>query len=341
MNYLFSILSILMISITYAQEFTTTTLNNVVYSMDYPGAKQKVTQFIQKNNIAISYQDENKQSLSLHFNLPENLYSKYDSLIESCGYSTTKKFNTINNTIRVSELKIDIAHLQAKQKEYSVLLAKIEEKNEEKTENYLNFWREKQNLEDQIHQKERELLNFSTSKNQYAVELFLSEELTTTDNARVKFVNMPGGEFSFLNIDSPTKGISASNYQGYFLKYLFTQGKSYITLGVYKANTFPAADSLMFSELFAYSFGQDFYSRHLGRGSRKFLNLYSGYSIGGMVATGRTSKEDIFYIAPSIGLEIYKNKYLLIDSKVNYFIPFMYNKEMRGLSANISLSVVF
>jgi hypothetical protein len=97
----------------------------------------------------------------------------------------------------------------------------------------------------------------------------------------------------------------------------------------------------MFSELFAYSFGQDFYSRHLGRGSRKFLNLYSGYSVGGMVATGRTSKKDIFYIAPSIGLEIYKNKYLLIDSKVNYFIPFMYNKEMRGLSANISLSVVF
>jgi ribosomal protein L37AE/L43A len=62
-----------------------------------------------------------------------------------------------------------------------VLLAKIEEKNEGKTENYLNFWREKQNLEDQIHQKERELLNFSTTKNQYAVELFLSEELTTTD----------------------------------------------------------------------------------------------------------------------------------------------------------------
>ena len=100
MRFIFSIISILFFSCSFAQDYTTTTLNNVVYSMDYSGAKQNVTQFIQKNNIAISYQDENKQSLSLHFNLPENLYAKYDSLIESCGYSTTKKFNTINNFTR-------------------------------------------------------------------------------------------------------------------------------------------------------------------------------------------------------------------------------------------------
>jgi hypothetical protein len=46
MNYLFSIFSILLITVTKAQDYTTTTLNNVVYSMDYTGAKQKVNYFI-------------------------------------------------------------------------------------------------------------------------------------------------------------------------------------------------------------------------------------------------------------------------------------------------------
>jgi hypothetical protein len=38
---------------------------------------------------------------------------------------------------------------------------------------------------------------------------------------------------------------------------------------------------------------------------------------------------------------IYSMDYTSTKQKVNYFIPFIHNKEMRGLSANISLSVVF
>jgi len=49
----------------------------------------------------------------------------------------------------------------------------------------------------------------------------------------------------------------------------------------------------------------------------------------------------MFYLAPSIGIEIYKNKYFLIDTKVNYFVPFSYNRNLRGISYNASFNFVF
>ena len=152
---------------------------------------------------------------------------------------------------------------------------------------------------------------------------------------------MPGAEYSLLKIASPTLGVSNNLYQGYFMKYLFTKGKSYASLGAYTPITKNHADSTQFSELFILSFGQDFYSRHLGRGSRKFFNLYTGYQLGGILASSEKSKNTLFYIAPSIGIELFKNKNILIDSKVNYFLPLEYNHELRGVSYNLSFNFVF
>ena len=53
------------------------------------------------------------------------------------------------------------------------------------------------------------------------------------------------------------------------------------------------------NELFMFSFGQDFYSRHLGRGTRKFLNLYTGYQIGDIIATSQISKSNLVFVSPS------------------------------------------
>ena len=62
--------------------------------------------------------------------------------------------------------------------------------------------------------------------------------MTSPEYTDVSFVNMPGFEFSYLNIESPKQGISSANYQGYFLKYLFTKGKSFGLIGVYRITSY-------------------------------------------------------------------------------------------------------
>ena len=149
-------------------------------------------------------------------------------------------------------------------------------------------------------------------------------------------------EYNYLRVDHPQKGISSGVYQGAGVKYLFTRGKSYITFNVMK-NTSPVSDSLTFKELFTYGFGQDFYPHHFGGGKRKFLNLYTGYSIGGIFATSDAGSKAMPYITPNVGLEIYKNKSILLDAKAGYFIPIDKNTNfhLRGISANVSFNFVF
>lgn len=253
------------------------------------------------------------------------------------GYSTSKKVKTQSNFNKFNELNLELEYLREKKESYLELLKKYEEKSE----NYITLWNELKLTEEKIFNKERELLNLNKKENTYTVTIELNDETTSPEYTDVSFVNMPGFEYSFLAIESPKQGISANNYQGYFLKYLFTKGKSFCEIGMYKSNGINKSDTTAFSELFLLGVGQDFYSRHLGRGSRRFFNLYSGYTIGGIMATGKTSKDNMFYISPTIGLELFKNKYFLIDTKVKYFVPLENARNLRGLSYNLSFNFVF
>jgi hypothetical protein len=114
-----------------------------------------------------------------------------------------------------------------------------------------------------------------------------------------------------------------------------------VNLGAYKTTTPANPDTLHYSEFFVFGFGQDFYSRHLGRGVNKFFNLYSSYTFGGMLASNDKRKETYAYIAPGIGVEIFKNKYVLIDSKVNYLVPFRDTRHSRGMSFSLAFNFVF
>ena len=175
----------------------------------------------------------------------------------------------------------------------------------------------------------------------YSVSLTLSDEVTSPESTGISFVNMPGAEYSFLDIEAPAAGTSAEFYHGYFLKYLFTKGKSYGSIGLYKNESIGRTDSVAYSEMFILAFGQDFYSRHFGRGDRRYLNLYSGYQVGGILATGEVSTKYLPYLAPSVGVEIFKNKYILFDTKVSYFVPVTDSRNMRGISYSAAFNFVF
>lgn len=86
----------------------------------------------------------------------------------------------------------------------------------------------------------------------------------------------------------------------------------------------------MYDDIFNFSYGQDFYSKHLGYGIRKFMNLYSGYNIGFLAYNAESRSLKNFYVSPTIGIELFKNNYILIDTKVSYMLPISKNYNLRG-----------
>jgi hypothetical protein len=176
------------------------------------------------------------------------------------------------------------------------------------------------------------------------VRFTINDEMSTPNNSRVSFVNMPGIEYGFLKIENPTAGISAKSYQGATIKYMFTRGKSYFNLGVYRAIDNNTADTSLINELFMMNFGQDFYPRNFGRGKRRFLNLYTGYQIGGFISNQNNNKNSVFIPNAnlSFGVELIKTKHILVDNKVSYFLPLNeLNRNMRGILYQASFNFVF
>lgn len=318
------------------KETNITKIENKVYSLHFETLMDSLLTFIHNENIRIEYQKKNSDELYIDFIVNQEQFNAYDLLMKKYGYSTSDEVNANNSEYEITRLSAEIKYLEQKHESYLIMMNKLGVKSE----SYLTLWNENKAIEENIFLKKQRLNKLSTYNNKYLVQLHLLDESNSPQYTEVTFVNMPGFEYSVLQVESPAEGISSQYYQGYFLKYLFTRGKSYFTLGAYKT-TQAKTDSLKFAEMFLLGFGQDFYSRHLGRGSRKFFNLYSGYSIGGVLSTGVGSNYYDMYIAPSIGLEIFKNKYILLDTKLTYFVPIANNKNQRGLSLNVSFNFMF
>lgn len=322
-----------------AQESDKYTSTNAVIEIISPAmadAKVELAQFIKQNNIDVIFQKEYNSYTSYHFPVTEEKWKSLETILPNLGFVSSLELTTENEREAVEKINLELNYLTEKRDAYFQLLKEFDTKSEK----YMIYWKEMTDIDEKIFYLKKSLITYQNTDNLYNIKISITDETTTPDKTRISFVNMPGAEYSYLTITNPTEGISSAHYQGYFLKYMFTRGKSYVSLGAYNS-TEPQTNDSTLSELFMFGFGQDFYSRYLGRGHRKFMNLYSGYTVGYILGTGEVTKSDIFFLSPSVGIELYKNKYILIDTKATYFIPFNYNKEMRGWSVNASLNFVF
>jgi hypothetical protein len=265
-----------------------------------------------------------------------------DSLSNKMGYVTQNVFNTENFKEKISNLEKRIDGLKyensvhARQLRDSLVTgARVEELKRKISSNLQTI----ASLEVNINQ-----LQQNASDQMCKVRFTINDEMSTPNNSRVSFVNMPGIEYGFLKIENPTLGVSAKAYQGATIKYMFTRGKSYFNLGVYRAMDNNTADTALINELFIINFGQDFYPRNFGRGKRRFLNLYTGYQIGGFISNQNNNKNSVFIPNAnlSFGVELIKTKHILVDNKVSYFLPLNeLNRNMRGILYQASFNFVF
>ena len=308
------------------------------YTPNFEKVSPKFEQFLEQNTVKIERKTKNYYEIRYTLVMSKAQFAEFKNKLNEWNCQTI----TLSETTRyISQEK------NAKTSRINELQTKISERNESlltaESESRRELLQDR-NAEDKgkIRECENEMRALDSKNGTVVLSVTLMREPTTpNETQKIKFVNMPGFEYSIFMPENPKAGISAEYYNGYMLKYLFTKGKSYVTVGAFKAVDVPQNDSLMYSDIFNFSFGQDFYSRHLGRGGRKFLNLYSGYNVGYLAYTGEKSSLKNVYVSPAIGIEVFKNNFMLFDTKMTYILPFSENLNLRGLQFAAALNFVF
>jgi len=307
------------------------------YSINYDKALPEIERFIEGNSLLVKRKTQDFETVRYDLVMTAAQYNEIKHRLEEWKFAVIdSKEQTIdlsrkieNHVASMDRLKADISLLQ-KKKEYikgDTLLYELDGQIYDKNE--------------KLRQESREYAEDCASIGTVNLDLYLMRDETSPSQTKVRFVNMPGFEYSFLMVGNPKPGFSAKYYDGYNLKYIFTKGKTFVDLGVFKARNVAEADSTTLTDAFNISFGQDFYSRHFGRGARKFLNMYSGYNLGFMMYSGEKRSTKTVYLSPTVGVELFKNRYVLWDLRGAYYVPIMHNYDLRGWQFSMSFNVAF
>lgn len=304
-------------------------------------ARVALTSFIQRRAVRVQKQEETPSQLIAEFALPTRDLLHLDSLTASLGYVLENNLNARDLGGRTGELRADEQRVVVQQAALQEQLRPATGSTEERAA----LRKELERATDRLADVRQQLAGIDSHKEQAYVTLRLYDEVSfPTGNRRISFVNMPGVEYGYLRLDNPKVGLTSPAYQGYALKYLFTRGKSYFNLGVYKPTEANTGNEEFINELFVINFGQDFYPRNFGRGRRRYLNLYTSYQVGGFIVNRNSDKGNEFIpnINLGLGLELLKTRHVLIDTKASYFVPLNdRSRDLRGLLGQASFNFVF
>lgn len=311
-----------------------------VYSLEFPKAKEKLDNFIFINRFEQQSFKESRDLMTYLFRIAESDIPKIDSMVKILGYVNARKINYSSQTLAAENLDIDLERLENKRQSYTELLAKLD--SSVSKEQYIIYWEKRRETEDQISNFKKEILKLKASFKVISVEIEIRNDPTGPTNRKVSWVHMPGFQYSLAFVEQPLNGVSYAQYEGYSLKYLFTKGKNYFSLGAYKASNRNLSDTIAIDEIFNFTYGEDFYSRRFGRGNRHFFNPYIGYQLGFSLAYSSIDSNVFPFLAPTFGIEWWKNKYFLLDTTTDYYLPAnSINRNLRAWRVSASLNFVF
>lgn len=343
-----------------------------LYCLKYNQSLLKTNELVKRPEYKLLKQNATTYEASFELEIPLNQLLSIDSLFNPLGVVTFSNVESLNleleieKVTRIIELKkkeLFKVETQINDERIAYDLTKADSnlnsqiKRETLTDIQRNIERLKDNintLENYIDEQTALLNSLNKGKNTAKLFVTLYDEITMPDGRRQKisWVNMPGVSFSYLAVENPKFGTTHGAYAGMNLKYMFTRGKSYVELGVLKPlNPYNAEDLIRNPELasvkneyFNIQFGQDFYTKHFGRGRRKFLNLYSGYTVGLSIPNqyNDAKLKSLPVSSLSIGVELFKSKHVLLDTRAAYYLPLsIENRNSRGILYNTSLNFVF
>lgn len=320
-----------------SQTNTNNTVTYSIYTSDYSEKKLSLEGFLKKGKYTIINQKESKTSHHYEFAIWDSDLDNIDSLCNTLGYVSFKDLKSFNHDADLKEAQLQLEQQKEKKIEFEKMQKQLDSIGSAR---YYAHWEKIRAIDEEINHTKKRILNYQSYEKVYTVVIELYNEQTIYESTRVNFVHMPGAEYVYFITENPKQGLSYSNYQGVNLKYVFTKGKSFFALGALKPVS--KTDSTTFDEIFNLTFGQDWYSKHLGRGGYKFCNLYIGYHTGFTLAYNDFGNKWWPYVSPSTGLELFKNKYFLFDTNVSYYLPLSnYNRNMRGYKISGSINFTF
>lgn len=299
--------------------------------------------------VEVLHAENNRESkwhrkASLKLSVPDSLFERVREALVGQGTVTDYQLEVVNTRDEIEKLAQEVQFRKSQRDAYAKELPTIDRAKE--SEVYHQTWEKSRSIDETIFALEQNLLLARQKVRQNIVDLSLSEASeppSETSHAWVEFTNMPGAEFTYLSVENPKSGVSNNDYMGGSVRYLFTKGKSYVVLGILKNSRRDNGDSAVFTDIFQYAYGADFYPSHFGRGQRNFLNLYSGFTIGGLFLSSKTSNQNLFQVTPHVGIELFKGRQFLLDTRGGYLLPLSskYNLNLRGWTSSTSVNFVF
>jgi hypothetical protein len=343
-----------------------------LYCIKYNQSLQKANELVKRPQFKLLKQNTNLFEASYELELPISQLLSIDSLFNPLGvlsYSNVESQNLeleiekVNRIIDLKKKELFKAQTQINDERIAFDLTRLDSSMnvQIQSETLKTIQRDINRLQDNIStfenyiDEQTALLNsLKKGENTAKLSITLYDEITMPDGRRQKisWVNMPGVSYSYLAVENPKYGTSHGAYAGMNLKYMFTRGKSYVELGVlkplnpYSSNEISQDPRLasVKNEFFNVQFGQDFYTKHFGRGRRKSLNLYSGYTVGLSIPNqyNDAKLKSLPISSLSIGVELFKSKHVLLDTRAAYYLPLsVENRNTRGILYNTSLNFVF
>lgn len=305
----------------------------------------EVLRIVRENGLEIVSMDVNNTKRVATYSLRAPL-GAFEIAVErflGLGIPDWQKIETVNYGDRLATASFDLEYIAGQQEAYRDELAATDRKNE----SYQDIFNRARELDREAYDREKERMEWESDLGRSTIELTLSEKAVQdldADDELSGYINMPGFEGRYFRPENPVGAVLADQYAGGTLRYMFTKGRSYFLIGVMKPISGGERDSELFvNDIVSWGVGKDFYPRYFGQGRNVFLNPFSGFEAGGMVLTSRGAIGHVFTVEPHLGLEFFKNRYVIFDARVGYLFPLDPDrvKTHRGLTGNVSLNFVF
>jgi hypothetical protein len=261
--------------------------------------------------------------------------------MERLGLTDLKEIKSFNLSDSRETADFDLAYLKGQREIYGREL----ESTGKNDKAYADLFSKQRALDSQIYEKDKELRSIAKQADYSVIKVKLSEKVIQdldSDDDFSGFINMPGAETKFFHLENAEGNALADDYFGGSLRYMFTKGRGYFLIGVMKPLEGDAPKGAV-NDIVTYSVGKDFYPRYFGQGRNRFLNPFSGFELGGMILTSDGGIDHMFTLEPHLGIELFKNRYVIIDTRVGYLFPLDedFIKSRRGFTHNFSINFVF
>ena len=182
------------------------TLNT--YSINFDKVVPVVEQYINENSLLINSKTQNYEQVYYNVVMTEAQYNAIKQQLEGWKCAVLNSTETTKNLSReIENQSVSIERLKSDIKELETRIAKV--KNDSIAEELESELYDKR---ESLRKKNRNLSEGYASIGTVNLNFYLMRDETSPRQTKVRFVNMPGFEYSFLMVGNPKPGFSASYY---------------------------------------------------------------------------------------------------------------------------------